>query len=91
VILHHTVVVFRWIIVLNQVVPDVPFPDDGARCRSCRFDFDNAVGPELIIVKQARVAARGDALGVTFHLPGDHQDITGGEHLYIMMLAVLAA
>src|ERR1700694_3209731 len=71
--------------VLNQVVPDMPFPNDIAAGWSGRVHFDKGVGPQLAGGQKSGVASRGNRLGRCLGLPRDHQDVAIGQFLDVVM------
>ena len=75
---HHTVVGLCGIIVLYEMVPGVPLPNDIASRNTHRFDFDDVVRPQFAVGQQARVSARRDRIGLTDILPSDHQHVAVG-------------
>ncbi len=79
----------RCVVLLNEMVPQVPFPDN-LPARSCcviGLHFDDHVGPDLSIVvgRKARIAPLGERLISREPLPGNHEDIPVGEDLDIMV------
>ena len=88
---HDAVVFLGEIVVLDQVVPSLPLPDDVAGGGPGGLDFDDAVGPQLAVAKQRGVAARGDGLGLALHLPGDQQDVSIGQDLDVVVLEMRGA
>ncbi len=55
------VVVFVWVEILDEVIPDVPFPDNLAARWSGLMDLDEAIRAE-IIAKGVRVTSHLDGL-----------------------------
>ncbi len=78
----YPVIRLRVVVVLDQVIPDPPFPDDRI---GSRVHLDDLVRPELPVAQKARVTPGRDGLGFRFHLPGDHEDIAVGQVLDIMV------
>ena len=75
--------------VLNQVIPDMPFPDNFSRCLSGRFDFQNAFRQQLAFYS-AGVSPGSNRLFVRFGVRGDHKNIPIRKPTDIMMRTLLA-
>ncbi|MBL0174357.1 MAG: hypothetical protein IPP94_03660 [Ignavibacteria bacterium] len=45
-ITHDAVICFRRVVVLDEMIPRMPFPDDVAAAGSCRLHLDDVVGPD---------------------------------------------
>ncbi len=71
------------------MVPEMPFPDNGATRLISRMHFDEMIWPEFPLRDGCRITAFGDRVCCRFILPGDHQDIPVGQHLDIMMQTIL--
>ena len=41
------VLILGLIVILDQMIPNVPFPDDFSSTLPVRFHFDNVIGPEF--------------------------------------------
>ena len=73
--------------VLDQVIPDVPLPDDRV---GAGVDLDHRVGPEtLVAVDRRRIAAGGARLLGALALPGDREDVAVRQRLDVVVEAVI--
>ena len=86
-----SVIRFGWIGILNQMVPDVPFPHDLTACFPRWLDFDNVVHPQVAVSLHLRRTACGDGFFSGLSLPSDHEDIAVGQWLNIVMQEMLVA
>ena len=75
--------------VLDQMVPDIPFPNDIASGRSSLLNLYDLFRPEFALIEQVRVAARGYGCRLSFQFPCDYQHVTVGQPLHIMMMQIL--
>ena len=88
------VVALRSAVVLDHVIPHVPFPDHGAAVRLGGLDFDQAIRQHVALrgdagVELVRVEPGGDDLSVGFFLSDKEQDVAAGQHLEVVMLDVI--
>ena len=94
VIRDHAVVVLGGVEVLDQVVPDVPLPDDVAAAAARGRDLDDGVRQHIVValdirVEQVRVEAGRKDLGVGLLLNHQHQDVAVGQHLDVVVRHVV--
>ena len=83
-----SIVVLRRVKILDEMVPDVPFPDNGAARRPRRFDFDNVIRVEWK-EQGGGVMASLDGLLAGLAFVGDHQHVSVGELDGLVVGAVL--
>ena len=79
------------IVVLDQVVPEVPFPDDLAGGLAGRLDLDEVVGVQARVTHQVRPAPGGDDLLLRLLLPDDHQHVAVGQPGDVVVREMLLA
>src|SRR5581483_707168 len=79
------VVRFGLIEVLNQVVPEVPFPHDLAASWAGWFDLHQRVGNQVFVPGQLRPAARGDRFLGRLAVMHNQEDIPIRKPGYVMM------
>jgi len=82
---HHAEVGLAGIEILDQVIPDVPFPDDRTGRRTGGLDLDDVIGAHRVAVDQRRIAAARNGLRNRLGLPGDHQHIAIGHGFDVVM------
>lgn len=73
------VVGFSWIEVLDEVIPDAPFPDDCGVICAAGLEFHDFLGPESVIGEHCGVATGGDGFFGGFEFPDYGEDIAIGE------------
>ena len=83
VVRYGAVIVLRRVVILNEVVPCTPRPDDFSVAAPDRFHFDDVIGPNGALSAGAvacdvRVAAGLKRFFLTALLPCDHQDVAVG-------------
>ena len=71
--------------ILDEVVPNVPFPNDVCITSSDRLNLDNVVWPQLILAQLIGVAPCLNRFFLTLCLPCNHQEITVWQRLDIVM------
>jgi hypothetical protein len=64
--------------VLDEVIPNAPFPHDLATARAGRRDFDDRVDHEIAVGEFGGISARGEGFGVGLDLPEEHQEVAVG-------------
>ena len=90
---HHAVVVLGGIVVLDHVIPEMPFPDDRAAVGPRRRHFDEAVGQHVALgedagVEQVGVEAGGDDFGEGLLLGHEQEDVAVGQDLEVVVVDV---
>ncbi|MFM1942463.1 MAG: hypothetical protein RI897_1445 [Verrucomicrobiota bacterium] len=73
------VVGFGWVEVLDEVIPDAPFPDDSGVVCAVGLEFHDFLGPEGVIGEHCGVATGGDGFLGGFKFPDYGEDIAIGE------------
>ncbi len=84
---HYTVIVFTWVKILNQVIPNAPFPNNDAAVIAYRHYFNQLIGPQFI-TQRCRISAVGDGLVLGVRFPNNGQDVSVGQHDGVVMLAL---
>ena len=84
---YNIVVGFGSVELLDQMIPRVPFPDDGPVTESRpRLDLGNLDRLELTLADVSGVSSGCDGVRLRYHLIDDHEHIAVGEHLDVMVL-----
>lgn len=89
-VLHHPIVVFGWVIILDEVVPCMPFPNHVGTVVAHGLDFDDVVGPDVVLSTR-RVAGnfgippRLKRFGLGSFFPRNHQDVAVGHGFNIVV------
>ena len=83
VVSNRSVVVFARVVILDQVVPSTPFPDNFSVVCSDGFDLDDVVGPDVVlsagtVAGNLWVAAGLECLLFTALFPRNHEDVSVG-------------
>ena len=95
-VLHHTKIVLGGIVILNQMVPSMPLPNDVRAVGTHRLHLDDVVRPNVVLTPGG---ITGD-LGVTSRLqrfllcslfPGDHEDVAVWHRFDVMVRDVQIA
>ena len=84
-----TIIVLGLVIVLNHVIPQVPFPDYFSLIFSNRFNFNNLVWPKTSFRNEFRFSSCLDSLLHCFFLPGQKKNISVWHDGNIMMSQVI--
>ena len=79
---------FRCAEVLNDVVPEVPFPNDVTGRGAGLTDFNDMVWPDERGIEQAGIASMGRVFGGGLEFPRDHEHIAVRKRLDIMVCSV---
>ena len=66
----------------------MPFPDDVGIVGIHGFEFNNKVGPYVVIAHSCWVYACLNRLLIGFVLPGDKQHVAIGHRLYVVVMAL---
>src|SRR5262249_55973757 len=80
------VVRFLFVVVLDQVIPQVPFPNDFPAGLAQRLDLDEAVGLNLSAFHARRNSSCRDRLSRSLLLLDQHQNVSIGQPYKIVML-----
>ena len=79
----------RGVVILDQVIPHMPFPDNVTGVRARWFHLDDMLGPELAFLDRGWITTCGNALGLSLHLPCEDENVPVGERLDVMVGLVL--
>ena len=87
---HNTIVVFGLVVILNQVVPCMPFPDDFSIIGTDRLDLDDVVRPNVVlssgsITRNGRISSGLEGFFFGSVLPSDHQQVSIGHWLDVVV------
>src|SRR5436190_5443250 len=74
-----------WIVVLDEMIPQVPHPDDATAVWSLRFDLDEVVRPEPGLRGQVRPPARTVGFLGALGLPRDGENVPVWKRLNVVM------
>jgi len=85
-----TEVRFAGVMVLNQVVPDSPFPDDFASCLNLRLYLENAVRDQAPLHRLG-AASGGDGFICRLFLPNDQEQMAVGHSANVVVSQLLRA
>src|SRR5947209_3201983 len=69
----------RRVNVLNEMVPDIPLPNDFAARLAGRLDLDQAIDEYVAGSRQLGLQTGGKEFGGCFSLPDVHQNIAVGQ------------
>ena len=89
VIRHNTKVALPRVVILDQVIPKVPLPNDLSASRAIGLNFDHVIRPDFVVLDQLRIAPGGDRLFGGFQLPGDHENVAIREYFEIVVQAMV--
>ena len=82
---HVAEVRLRPVVVLDQMVPEVPFPDDLAGGLAGRLHLHEVIGMQARIAYQISPAAGGDGLLGCLFFPHDHEHVAVGKPGYVVV------
>ena len=85
---NHAVIVLGGIISLNQMVPDVPLPDDIGLFGSDGLNLYDLVGPKGVLAHLVGVASCLLGFCFALEIPRNHQKIPIGQWFDIVMAAI---
>ena len=77
------------IVILDEVIPHVPLPDDFAAIASRGDDLDEIVDRQCVAAHPGGIPPCGEHLLLGFHFDADQQEIPIREHFDIVMQDLL--
>src|SRR5256885_14477626 len=87
---HVAVIRLGLIEILNEMVPEVPFPYDLTRRLSCRLDLDERVRQQVAVPNQFRAPAGREGFLGRLLIPDDHENVAVGQPGNIVVRKLLA-
>ena len=85
----HAIVRLCGIVVLDEMVPHTPFPDDISAAGPDWLDFNHAVGPEFAFAEPRGISSGRYGFGRRLILPGDQQHVAVWQYFQVMVRTVL--